>query len=992
MCRNGNIIKQKQQNLQQNIQQNLQQNIQQGQVQTDLSFEGGMVIYDNEMQQVLNPQVVNPQMAGQQTPLQKHITELKSDQRILLQAHEMYSPYNIHDEYEKYINPRVSFKGELPDIRINNIKESNLNNLTEAYGRTGFELTDSVEKRTKMLKQCRERKVIQQRFAQKLENAAPVEEYRNLTLKEAMKLSDKKLVDNYGTDYSGAGKEYIDIRYNLMKNPLYSLLPVDELKKKSRYELLNKLNKEYSRGDAETSRKDVIALYTDLIKLQILEKKESKVERKNPKNPPVNITAKEIKDNRSTLVNVTSAVHRYNHLTSNEKTDRWNAASRVLESGAFKFWDDKTDADMDGVSPAQQEGARMVLAWMYRNCGVGKSGSKEPFVYSLTQAKPKQLLFILYLVENGLTTSPNAECFDDALKNYIPDPKSKAFKGKPDWTAIGQAAGFVDKCEEFNEYLNCQNEEYSIKQDLKKYKKLEAEGEHHPRERWEAKAKLAVVLTNKLVAMYNAAGLAVDMPAALIADETLKQHIWETATAINDVLSDLKDDLNNPDYQDAAQEARIERMLSEGYYGEEGEGGAPVQGKKSAKLDNKDTEVPGKTLVQETAKYVKAGADLPQTVIKSFGKTTENITKALPYAVATNGLGSVFALITLVFKSNDLYKLLKSIAKGTNTLSFAETASKTLDLSGTTIKGGADLVKSGVEIYKNANNLNGKEFANLADKLSSTPEAIQFGTGVISILAGGLQTTSAVIDLKEVSYSRKHLNKAQQHLDNKTREDDQQNLTVGQMKQKELQRKELQLLLKHRQEMTTNTRNSALVNMTGGILTMAGGALSVTGILAPLGGILGIAGSAISIGLGIVHARAARRKSIKDAVDEGLRLTDAIREVRRYFNIKKITTSEYEVLEDQVRQEALAELHYVDYKVCYVDMCRKSASLLYNKVLEKPSEPGNEGYTDTEEYKMYYETLASLGFKEIKRAEYPFQRNIPTAVQIYDKLAKGVSQ
>ncbi len=968
MCRNGN-----------EIQQNRKK---------DKSFMGGVEIIDDQQKVYNTTNLRNPA----NTPLQEHIEDLKNDQRILLQSHEMFSPYDIREEYKNYINPRIDFNGELPDITINDIKESNLDNLTEAYSRTGFELVDSVEKRTKMLKQCRERKALQQRFAQKLGNDAPTEEYRTVTLKEAMKLSDKKLVDNYGADYSGAGKEYIDIKYNLLKNPLYSLLPVDELKKKSRYELLNKLNKEYSREDALTNRKDVIAFYTDLIKLQILEDKEKKVERKNPPNPPVNITAKERKDNKSTLVNVTSAVYRYSHLTKEQRVERYNAASRVLESGAYKFWDDKAVPDMEGVSPAQKEGARMVLAWMYRNCGVGKNGSKEPFVYSLTQAKPKQLLFILYLVENGLTASPNAECFDTALRNYIPDPKSKAFKSKPDWTAIAQAAVFVDKCEEFNEYLKCQNEEYSLKTELAKYRKLESEGEHHPKERREAKAKLAVVMTNKLVAMYNAAGLAVDMPANLIADETLKQHIMETASVINDAISDLADDLHDPDYEDSAQEARIERMLESGNYDEEREEEAPVQGKESAKLVNKDTKVPGKKKLGEKVEYVKAGTSVPQTVVKSFGKTTDKVTKALPYAVATNGLSMVFSLITLVLKSPELYNLLKNITKGTNTLSLAETASKTLDLSGTTIKGGADFLKSGVEIYKNFNGLSGKEYANLADKLASTPEAIQFGTGVISILAGGMATTSAIIDLKEVSHSRKHLNKAQQHLNNKTREDDQQNLTVGQMKQKELQRKELQLLLKHRQEMTTTTRNSALVNMTGGILTMAGGALSVTGILAPLGGILGIAGSAISIGLGIVHARAARRQSIKNAVDEGLRLTDAIREVRRYFNMENMTASEYEVLEDRVRQDALAELHYTDYKVCYVDMCQKSAALLYSKVLEKPSEPGNEGYTDSEEYKMYYETLASLGFKEIKRAEHPFQRHFPTAAQIYDKLVKGVSQ
>jgi hypothetical protein len=355
----------------------------------------------------------------------------------------------------------------------------------------------------------------------------------------------------------------------------------------------------------------------------------------------------------------------------------------------------------------------------------------------------------------------------------------------------------------------------------------------------------------------------------------------------------------------------------------------------------------------------------------------------------------VFAAYNLFRKVPELAKLLSSITKGTNTLSLAETASKSLKLTGATIKNAADVVRGGADVYKYSHGLQNEKFVDLADKLSSTPEALQFGAGVVSIMAGGMQTISAGIDLKQVSKSRKHLNKAEQHLEARKQNDLSEQmygeLTEEQIRLKDLQRKEIGALIKHRQNMTTHTRNSALVDMTGGILSMLGGTMSVTGILAPLGGILSIAGSAISIGLGIIYARMARDKSIQEAVDEGLNLKKAVDDVIKYFNLGPITLEEYSELKNRVRQEALAELHYSGYKVCYLDMCMKSASLLYNKVVEKPSDQEMADYEQTDEYKMYYETLMSLGFEEIKRAEYPFQTSFPTAAQIYDRLTKGVT-
>ena len=918
----------------------------------------------------------NPQVS----PLHRHVQILKKEQQLLQQANEEYSPFNVKDQVAKFIHPRIDAKNDKwKRDQVVQVRRLSVKDMAEAYSLTGFKFTDSAEKRSKMLLDAVIRCKLQTEFKKKIQfvtqNNQKEEGDRekmnlgvvNCSLKDAMKMSNEKIVNIYGAKcLNPLVAEYFVVRCNLMKNPFFSVMPIDELKKTPRNELLKKLNKEYSLNKKD--RLYIVALYEDLIRLQVLESRANEVKKKEPQNPPVFITAKEIKSNRSYETKIDNEIDSYIHLTDAEKDARKEAVNRVMTAGTL--WTDRSQAEMDGVSRAKTEGARAILAWMYRNCGVGKEDSKEAFVYTLTQAKPKQLLFMLYLIENGLTKSPNAECFDVALKNYIPDPTAKAFKKKPDWTAISQASNFVMNCKEFNVFLKNETEEKSLNETINNYGGLE--GGVQNAEKTKALAKLAVAQIRKLVAMYNAAGLASDMPADLIADPTLKQHVMDTVRQFQRVCNELK------------------KLGGDGEPGQ-GAGANPLQRDKAPGLENKKTEQKTAKNADEIVSYVKAGQDISKGFIKIYGDVAA-FSSDLPYMVSTGGLSILFGVYGFAMKLIDLF------SADTKSLSGVEIASQKINLSGGVLKGGADVIKGAADIYKTVTDFDPSKYATFGDLIATKAGGLQFAAGTISLVAGGLQTGAGIIDLKQASNSKQHLNKAMNHLQNKTSQDKTEmegrleELTRAEEKQKllkELQREEMENLIKHRVDVTKNKKNSALVNMTGGILTMAGGALTMTGLLAPLGGLMSIAGSAISIGLGIIGARIDRNRAICDAVDEGLKLPLLLRKVVDHFKLKNLSKSQGIQLTDRIRQEALAELHYANYKVCYLDMCKRSTSLLYNKVLIKPTD--NKDYPKTEEYKMYYEMIMSLGFKRIKRATDQFDTNYPTPEMIYSKLTQGVA-
>lgn len=151
----------------------------------------------------------------------------------------------------------------------------------------------------------------------------------------------------------------------------------------------------------------------------------------------------------------------------------------------------------------------------------------------------------------------------------------------------------------------------------------------------------------------------------------------------------------------------------------------------------------------------------------------------------------------------------------------------------------------------------------------------------------------------------------------------------------------------------------------------------MSGILAPIGGVLSIAGSVLNIGLGLLYARHRRNLTQKQAVDDAIRLEELVDMVQQDQGLNILSKKEREKLRKEVRMEALGSLGYATYKEAFSEISKDNAKLLYEKVFTLPE--------NTEEYRMYFETLKSMGFK-IRKAGNGQKENIPTEVMIYSKL------
>ena len=200
-----------------------------------------------------------------------------------------------------------------------------------------------------------------------------------------------------------------------------------------------------------------------------------------------------------------------------------------------------------------------------------------------------------------------------------------------------------------------------------------------------------------------------------------------------------------------------------------------------------------------------------------------------------------------------------------------------------------------------------------------------------------------------------------------------------------IQSQQLKSLMDHRKDLAGQQKNTARVSSISAAITMAGGILTMTGMLAPIGGILSIVGSIMNISYGMIHARRAKRKSLKKAVDEGLKLDTLVTSVKAAYHIDNLSSKEEEKLRDQVRQEALAELGYSDYKAMYLGMCKEQAEMIYRNVFESEGEDQNLVNASKE-------ILLSLKFKtkEIYRAQHPYERNYPPLSLIYSRLTEGL--
>ncbi len=836
-----------------------------------------------------------------------------------------------------------------------------------AYDATGFEYATSEKKARSLLDEGMKKYNLQVRLHEK-ENQA-MAAHININVKTAISLSDEKLVQKYG-EYHGEGMSYINTRYHLMRNKYYALLPMGEMKKLDRSKLLEKLRSEYSKNPRNP---ELITFYEDLVRIKIMEDEqdETKKDRPNPENPPVRITEKEFGDNRKAFNKNMQLIDGL-PITDDKKMARKSAMKSVMQpENNNELW---SEHDARHISPAQKEGLRSILAWMYRNCNKS-SESKEPFVYKLTQAKPEQLLVAFYLVENKMQYAPNQECIHKAMTGYIPDlatfkdrmvaTKAKFWKRfKFDssdsviyWSKLGMAARFALNSDALSDYLRFTEEEDRIKDELDQPDNAER--------REELINDLLLQKGNLLLTLYRAAGLSPDMPSDLIEEPSMRQKVDQIIADFNLYLGQL-------------HEIALIRE------GKDFDTGAKLKKAKGKGIADPSLHHGAMPTIDHAKAYVSGAMSF--TALSEFiGGSVKEFTGTDNFKLSSGGIGTVCSIVGLL---NSFIGMI-NLGKGAN-LTGADHLSQGLSV-GSRFVGSLNATTNGTAKFLNQLGLIDMGKIEMAENLpwygstdimtanqsfSTVAGGFQFVSGAIGMLTGTATATSGIVDISRGVSSRNDLKRARAA---KRRELTAQNGQERVLTEKErAEREQLERLMNHQDRAITNQEFSGTLKAIGGTLTAVGGFFTMTGILAPIGGILSIAGTIVNIGLGMLYARHRRHLTQRQAVDDALKLDEAVERVQNeipgYENLNK---KQKEKLKNQVRQEAMGELGYATYKEAFSEISKQNAALLYEKVFTL-----REG---TEEHNMYFETLKSMGFK-IKKAGPGQKEAIPTMQMIYSKL------
>lgn len=863
--------------------------------------------------------------------------------------------------------------------------------IRRAFKKAGLEWADTAKKKHEHITNSVQRYQLQVRLNDKIRSNTHPSQARQVELKKAVEISDEDLVRHYG-EYGGESAQYMNVRYNLMKNRYYNLLPVKEMRKLTREELFSKLRKEYEKEPARR-KTGLIAFYQDLIRMKQFEDSLDKKElRRNPEHPPLNITEAEERYNREAY---DSNIRKLDslHISQPERRKRKEAMQRVMLRPAapeLGFLQDKDAKDVKKIKPEQKEGIRQVLAWMYRNCNKS-SQSKEPFVYKLTTARPDQLLLMFYLIENNMQESPNAECFYTAITDYIPDLNtfkervvasklrfwkrtgSDASDSVIDWSKLGQAARFALNCDVLNDYHKYSSEVHELTEKLKDPAKRGSKTKE------ELLYDILVQEGKQLLTMYRAAGLSPDMPADLIEDSRLKDKIGKTVSEFSTVLDALRAERRiNP--RNSRQAGNVP--------GRTGSQGPSDKAPVTRGLAHKNEDPSAMDIVGDATAVVDAFMDIDKA-LELFKDAPElSFRHGRAFSVSTSGVGALVAFIDLINTFIDAHNLRLAAPA----LTTADHTAKALSVTGSAMGGVGTvsnevtgIVGSFVDIGSNASDASwygSTTVMTTTESFSTVSGGVQFCAGAVALAAGSLQTTSAGIELGRAMSSRRDVKRARTTLTREITKDPLQNkpeknLTEEQKKQRK-EREALRNLLKHQDRSISNQRDSGIVKTVGGVISMVGGASMLTGYLAPIGGILSLAGSMLSIGYGLLYARHRRNLTRKQAVDDSLKLDAAVQLViANNPELTGIKGKRLDALKDQIRQEALAELGYATYKECFSDLSKKNALMLYRHVFEMPE--------NTEDHKMFEDTLKSLGLK-IRKSDRQGRPNMPTVQMIYAKL------
>ena len=901
-----------------------------------------------------NVQQLNQQQQEQQDQpvpqeLQNQAQQLAQQNMIMAQA-QLHSAMMLNQ-----------FKKRKKDVTLD---DPTADKLLAAYTKTGFEYASAQAKRDKMLREATTRRTLQGTLQNKIQQVRQhPPRVSNLTKAKAVSYSDKYIVSHYG-EFGGEATLYLELRFSLMKNKYYALLPVAELKNLPRLDIMNRLTKEMKK---EHPDHELVMFYQNLVELQNMEAEIKKKDvRSNPTNPPREITAKERKNNASYFKKLQETIHGNIALSGEAKAQRVQTMHDVMYNDGGRFWQDKKPAETKDLTPEKKEGIRSILAWMYRNCDKGNK-SQEPIVNMIAHAKPNQVLHMLYLIENKMETAPTAESFYEATGDYIPN--LKVFSDRANWTKISQVAGFVLKNQLIGSFLELDEQEENIRTSL------EDNGANQLNDEQKDEARLNLIITkaHKIMRMYSAAGLEPNMPIQLIPSKTLRDKITAEVNGLVAMYNALSDQLQ--------QRLNQEIGAPDEEPGDAGDKAVKLKNKKKVGTKNAQQHIgEGKTIAGHVMQA--------NTLLKVIGDDVNFITKNTAYSLSTSGISGVLAIVGLISSIMSSVNLDKAKA----TMAGYDYVMKAMGQVGDYLGAASGISKATGDFIKFFSNIPSENLPwigrtaplTASESFSTIPGAISFCAGGVTVLSGIFQLTSNAMSARQANRSLDKLSDA----DNALTRFNQQTDNIQDQATKErrqIQSQQLRNLMDHRADLATKQRNSATVGIVGSILTMVGGALTMTGMLAPIGGILSIAGSIMNIGYGMIYAKKAKKASLKKAVDAGIKLDDLVTAVKQAHHIQNLSSKDEEKLRNQVRQEALAELGYSDYKAMYLGLCKDQAEMIYHHVFEAPTE-------DVDLNAACKDILLSLKFKEdqIHIAEHPYERNYPPLTLIYSRLTEGL--
>ncbi|MCR5748379.1 MAG: hypothetical protein K6G03_11785 [Lachnospiraceae bacterium] len=829
--------------------------------------------------------------------------------------------------------------------------------LARTYSETQFESIDSAWKRSKKLKECKDRFYLQA----ELDNAFRTHnrpEQNNVTMEKAVKLSDQDLIKKYRQYYNG--NEYLRARYDLIENKYYSVLSQKEVRGLKRAALIQRIKSLY---EVQGERNDeLIRFYqATVLVMDAEERQKEKPEEANNKVHalPGQATLKKqnddaVKRNRKVLDAAPYSEEEY----TARKTMMESVLIPENKASSWKGADNTVDDN-------KKEALREVLAWMYRNCNKS-SISKEPFVYKLANARTDQLLFMFYLVENEKVDGASEGEFYKAMTDYVPDldrfkkkvvaSRFNVFKRMHtdksdeviDWDILGNASRFVFGCEVLDDHINVANQIKEATQEIRQ--------QHTGEEKRDLLYELIHAKGVLLLNMYRAAGLTPDMPPALIKDQKLREKVERTL-------------------EEFEKDSKMLVVLINRHGLGEGEAAANAlqydeaeAAKSGIKGSGKDLdEIDTKTKIVKTINLVTS----PDKLKNDLGSKVKAFSKTTGYAASVGALTGVVSIIGLI----GAIKGAHALRIGSSKLTAADHVAKSLSVSSGMLSSTNGIVSAGSGILGKFVNLGTPAASKGLFTLQTAKQSfntisggLKFCAGAVNIVAGGLQTAGASVQLRRYKSSQDDVQRSRDALDNKQGE-----LTEDQQ--------QLRRFLDHQDRSLKDKKFSATLNVISGSVKMLAGAATMSGILLPVGAALSVASVLMDIGLGVLYARRRKRLTHLQAVDEGLKIEEKMTAMlAREDRIgQKANAMKKDKLREYLRQEELGKLSYSTYKEFYSDLCKKNAMLLYSHVF------GPNASQDPD-YEMYLDALKSIGTKVVVPGPNMNGNPFPTPEVIYSKL------